>query len=65
MIELCVYFTAKDGSTCKITGDQKAIVVIERIFEAHGVHYNEQVETWDEGYYQERWCHRTAQGEAP
>jgi hypothetical protein len=51
-VTLSAYFTAKNGETAMITGDHGAIEAIEKIFEAAGVKFNDEVETWDEGYYE-------------
>lgn len=47
-----LYFTAKDGSEATVTGNAKALDAIEAIFEKAGVKYNEQIECWDEGFYE-------------
>jgi len=49
-----IFFTAKDGSSAEITGDQKAVRAIERVFRKAGVKFNRDVETWDEGFYERK-----------
>ncbi len=51
--EYSIYFTAKDGSTAKITGDLRALEAIEAALEKAGIKFNEHIETWDEGFYKE------------
>jgi len=46
-----VYFTAKNGAEATITGDVKALDAIEKLFKRAGIRWNEQIGTWDEGYY--------------
>lgn len=46
-----VFFTSIGGYEAQITGDEPALRAIEEIFERAGIKFNEQVETWDEGYY--------------
>ncbi len=50
-IKLAIYFTAQDGSTAEISGDQNALDAIEKLFEESGVKFNETLETWDAGFY--------------
>lgn len=49
--EYRLYFTAKDGAQAEIFGDSTALDAIERAFAKAGIHFNTEVETWDEGYY--------------
>lgn len=51
VIQYKISFTAKDGSEAVIKGDEQAIEAIECAFERAGIKWNEQVETWDEGFY--------------
>jgi hypothetical protein len=51
MVQYTIFFTAQDGSQAKITGDDNAISAIEKAFKRAGIKYNDQVETWDEGFY--------------
>jgi len=46
-----IYFTALDGSEAEITGADAALEAIEKAFKKAGIKFNEQVETWDEGFY--------------
>lgn len=46
-----VHFTDKDGNECKIFGDSRAIEVLEKIMQKAGIRWNEEVGTWDAGYY--------------
>lgn len=50
-IDFGVFFTAKSGAECKITGDLAAVERITAILAARGVQFNEEIETWDEGFY--------------
>lgn len=50
MIEIS--FTSIGGYEAKIIGDEPAIRAIEEAFQRAGIRFNEEAETWDEGYYQ-------------
>ncbi len=50
-IEIAICFTSIGGYEAKITGDEPAIRAVEEAFERAGIRYNEQIETWDEGFY--------------
>ena len=47
-----VSFTAMTGHEAEIVGDEAAVRAIEEIFERAGVKFNEQIGTWDEGFYE-------------
>ena len=47
------YFTNKDGRACKITGDDEAVTSLNAILESAGLEWNEEMGTWDEGFYRE------------
>ncbi len=49
--EIGIYFTSLDGSSAKIVGNEAAILAIEDAFTRAGIKFNDELETWDEGYY--------------
>jgi hypothetical protein len=51
MMEYTIYVTAADGSGAKITGDMAAVEAVTAVLDAAGVRYDEQVETYDFGFY--------------
>ncbi len=51
-LRYAINFTSKDGSEAEIIGHPMAIDVIERAFKRAGIRFNENVECWDEGYYE-------------
>jgi len=46
-----IFFTSLDGYEAQITGDEPALRAIEEALERAGIRFNEQVGTWDEGFY--------------
>ena len=48
-----MWFTDVDGHQARIVGDPPAIEALIKIFERVGVTYDEQSDSWDEGYYVE------------
>ncbi len=52
-VQYTAHFTSKEGYEAQITGDEPAIRAIEDLFERAGIRFNESVECWDEGYYQD------------
>lgn len=46
-----ISFTAIGGYEAEITGDEAAIRAIEEAFERAGIKFNEEICTWDEGFY--------------
>jgi hypothetical protein len=52
-IEYTIFFTSVGGYSAKITGDELALSAIEEAFERAGIKFNDELETWDEGYYTE------------
>ena len=57
MIEYRMSFTAKDGTEASIVGHVNALEAIEKAFEKAGIKYNDDIETWDEGFYDARVPH--------
>ncbi len=61
-----VFFTTKDGWDARITGDQRAVEALVCLIQRAGIRYNENVGTWDEGYYNDtpkpRQIHRDSGG---
>ncbi len=49
--EYAIYVTGADGSEAKITGEGKALASIEQALAYMGAGWNEEVETWDFGFY--------------
>jgi hypothetical protein len=50
-LESKIYFTDIDGHVAMIVGDPPAVEALKKIFERVGVTYDEQSDSWDEGYY--------------
>jgi hypothetical protein len=46
-----IWFTDIDGHQARIVGEPPAIESLKKIFERVGVTYDEQSDSWDEGYY--------------
>ena len=50
-LQVKINFTDLNGNFAEIVGDSPAIRAIEEIFKRCGVTYDEQSDSWDEGYY--------------
>lgn len=50
-MEYTIYVTAADGSSARIVGDVAAVEAITAVLDAAGIRYDEQVETYDFGFY--------------
>jgi len=48
-----VHFTAKDGAEATINGGTRALDALEALFENAGIKWNEQIGTWDAGFYEQ------------
>jgi len=48
-----ISFTALTGHEAEIIGEEPAIRAIEEALERAGIKFNEKIETWDEGFYEE------------
>lgn len=46
------FVTFKSGDDCKIIGNEKAIDRMIELLEKAGFKWNEQICTWDEGFYE-------------
>lgn len=48
-----IYITAKNGSDCRIEGDDAAVTAVIKACQKAGARYNREVCTWDFGFYPE------------
>ena len=50
-LQMELWFIDVHGNQARIVGDPPAIEALKKIFERVGVTYDEQSDSWDEGYY--------------
>lgn len=47
------YVTIKDGYSVELSGDHQAIEEVTRILEENNFKWNEETETYDQGFYKD------------